>query len=384
MAGADSDVERTEQPTSKRLEDARERGQVARSRELGTAAVMVTGSAALLIGGGSLAAGLGRLMRAGLLLDRAVLVDPTAMGRLLGTATVEAITALLPFFAAVIGAAVMAPLALGGWVFSPQAFAPDFARLNPVSGLGRLFGINGLAELVKALLKFAVVGAVAGGTAMWLASDTIALGSMPAVPAMGHALHLLALALLLMSCGLVIVAAVDAPFQWWQHHRQLKMTREEIREEFKETDGRPEMKARIRELQRKYSKRRMMHDVPRADVVITNPTHYAVALKYDARRMRAPRVLAKGRDLVALEIRRLAVAAAVPLFEAPALARVLHASTEVGKEIPSGLYLAVAQVLAYVYQLKTLTPTRAARVKRPQPSIDPELRARYDRAEAAE
>jgi flagellar biosynthesis protein FlhB len=197
-------------------------------------------------------------------------------------------------------------------------------------------------------------------------------------------MHLLALAMLLMSSGLVVVAAVDAPFQWWYTRRQLKMTRDEIREEFKETDGRPEVKARIRELQRKVAKRRMMQAVASADVVVTNPTHYAVALKYDARQMRAPRVLAKGRDLVAVEIRRRAEAARVPLFEAPALARVLYASTEIGREIPAGLYLAVAQVLSYLYQIRTLSATRAARLKRPTPEIDPVLRARYDRGEAPE
>ena len=213
---------------------------------------------------------------------------------------------------------------------------------------GRVFGLSGVSELVKALLKFVVVGAVAVAVGLWLARDAVSLGAMPVVPGMGRAVHLLALAMLLMSLGLVVVAAVDAPLQWWMVRRQLKMTRDEVREEFKETDCRPEVKSRIRELQRKLSKRRMMQAVPTADVVVTNPTHYAVALKYDAARMKAPRVLAKGRDLVEVEIRRRAEEARVPLFEAPALARVLYGSTEVGREIPAGLYLAVAQVLSYL------------------------------------
>jgi flagellar biosynthetic protein FlhB len=279
----------------------------------------------------------------------------------------------------VTAAAILAPLAHGGWVFSPQAIAPNFDRLNPVSGLGRIFGLQGLSELVKALLKFVVVGVIAGGVGLWLLKDALALGMMAPGAGIAKSAHILGLALLLMSAGLIVIAAVDAPFQWWQHHRQLKMTREEIREEMKETDGRPEVKQKIRELQRKYSKRRMMQDVPRADVVVTNPTHYAVALKYDARRMKAPRVLAKGRDLVALEIRRLAEANRVPVFEAPPLARVLYGSTDVGREIPQGLYLAVAQVLSYVYQLKTLSPTLAARLRRPKPTVDPALAAKYDR-----
>ncbi|MBS0395146.1 MAG: flagellar biosynthesis protein FlhB [Proteobacteria bacterium] len=384
MAADDSDAEKTEQPTPKRLQEARDRGQVPRSRELGSAAVMIVGSGALLLGGGGLATGFGRLLQRGLSFDRDTLQDPSLMAHGLGVAAVEAITILLPFFAAVAAAAVIAPLALGGWVFSAEAMAPDFNRLNPVTGLGRVFGVGGLTELVKALLKLAVVGAVATWVGLWLARDATALGAMPAVPGMGRAVHLLALAMLLMSLGLVVVAAVDAPLQWWMVRRQLKMTRDEIREEYKETDGRPEVKARIRELQRKMSKRRMMQAVPTADVVVTNPTHYAVALKYDAARMKAPRVVAKGRDLVAVEIRRLADEHRVPLFEAPVLARVLYGSTEVGREIPSGLYLAVAQVLSYLYQVKTLSAQRAARLRRPVPEVDPALRERFDRSGGAE
>jgi flagellar biosynthetic protein FlhB len=379
MAEHDGDAEKTEQPTAKRLQDARERGQVARSRELGTAAVMIAGSAVLLLGGAPIATGLGHVMSAGLTLDRAVLTNPAAMAPALGAATVRALLVVSPVLLAVLAASIVAPLALGGWVFTAGALAPKFERLNPAAGLGRIFGLQGLSELVKALLKLVVVGAIAAAVGMWLMRDVLALGAMPTRAGIAHAAHVLAVALLLMSAGLIVVAAVDAPFQWWQHHRQLKMTREEIREEIKETDGRPEVKQRIRELQRKYSKRRMMQDVPRADVVVTNPTHYAVALKYDARRMRAPRVLAKGRDLVALEIRRLAEASRVPVFEAPPLARVLYGSTDVGREIPQGLYLAVAQVLSYVYQVKSLSPTLAARLRRPQPSVDDVLRAKYDR-----
>ena len=384
MANDDSDAERTEQPTAKRLQDARQRGQVARSKELGSAAVMIVGSGALLLGGRSLAGGFGQLLHGGLALDRAALVDTSAMSRTLAIMAADAILIVLPFFAAVTAAAVIAPLGLGGWVFTAEAFAPDFQRLNPATGFGRIFGLSGLSELVKALLKFGVVGVVAVWVGLWLARDAIALGAMPVVPGMGRAVHLITLAMLLMSLGLVVVAAVDAPLQWWFVRRQLKMTRDEIREEFKETDGRPEVKARIRELQRKLSKRRMMQAVQTADVVVTNPTHYAVALKYDAARMKAPRVLAKGRDLLAVEIRRRAADARVPLFEAPALARVLYGSTEVGREIPAGLYLAVAQVLSYLYQIKTLSAPRAARLKRPSPEIDPALRARYDRGGAAE
>lgn len=380
----DSDADRSEQPTAKREREARERGEVARSRELGTAAVMIVGSAALLFGGGGFAQAFARLMRSGLSIDRGVLSDPGAMGHQLGTATVAAILDILPFLGAIAGAAVLAPLALGGWVFSAETLVPDFGRLSPANGLGRIFGVSGLAELVKALLKFTVTGALAVAAGLWLVRDTVALGSMPTETGIAHAAHLLALGLLLMSSGLLVIAAVDAPFQWWFHRRRLRMTREEVREEFKETEGRPEVKSRVREMQRKLSKRRMMQAVPRADVVVTNPTHYAVALRYEAARMKAPKVVAKGRDLVALEIRRIAEGARVPVFEAPVLARVLYGAAEIGREIPSGLYLAVAQVLSYVLQLKTLPAIRAARLRRPEPQVDEALRARYDRHGGAE
>jgi flagellar biosynthetic protein FlhB len=379
----ENDPAKTEQPTPKRLQDAREKGQIARSRELGTAAVMIAGSAVLLLGGGPFAAGIGQMLKAGLTLDRTVATNPAAMAPALGDAVLHSLLVAAPLLLAVTAASIVAPLALGGWIFSGQALAPKLDRLNPVSGLGRIFGVQGLSELVKALLKLVVIGAIAAAAGWWLMQDMLALGSMAPAAGIARAAYLLALALLLMSTGLILVAAVDAPFQWWQHHRQLKMTREEIRQEFKESDGSPEVKSRVRELQRRYSKRRMMQDVPRADVVITNPTHYAVALKYDARRMRAPRVLAKGRDLVALEIRRLAEASRVPVFEAAPLARVLYGSTEIGREIPAGLYLAVAQVLSYVYQVKQLSPTLAARLRRPEPGVDPALSARYDRESRA-
>lgn len=379
MADQASDAEKTEQPTAKRLQEARDRGQLARSRELTTAAVMIACTAVLLVQGGPMAAALGRVLAGGLAIDRERLLDPSQLTGALGAAVVDGLLAIVPVLLVATIASLLAPLALGGWVFSGAGLVPKFDRLNPVSGLGRVFSANGLVELVKALLKFVVVGAIAGGVVWWLMRDMVALGSLPTAAGIGRAAHLLALAFLLMSCGLAVIAAVDAPWQWWHHRQQLMMTREEVREEFKESEGRPEVKSRIRDLQRKYSKRRMMADVPRADVVVTNPTHYAVALKYDPQKMRAPRVLAKGRDLIALEIRKLAEASRVPVFESPTLARVLHGSTDLGREIPAGLYLAVAQVLSYVYQLRTLNPTLAARLRRPAPAVDPELVRKYDR-----
>jgi flagellar biosynthetic protein FlhB len=364
--------QRTEQPTPKRLDEARERGQVPRSRELAGTAVMVCGAAALLLGGGSLAGGLESVMRAGLELDRAALADPMAGLGAFNAAILAAGLALAPLVGVLVLVAIVAPLATGGFVFSGQALAPDFNRLNPAEGIKRVFGLQGLAELAKALAKFVVVGGTAALVVWWLLPHMMALAGMPTAGALREAAWLLGLAALVMSGALVLVAAVDVPFQLWSHRRNLRMTRQELLDELKQTEGRPEVRSRVRAAQRELARRRMLQDVPRADVVVTNPTHYAVALKYEPGRMRAPRVLAKGRDLVALEIRRVAAEHGVALFEAPPLARALYATTDIGREIPSGLYLAVAQVLTYVYQLRAARGD-ASRVRRPAPEVAEEF-----------
>ncbi len=344
--------QRTEQPTPKRLQDAREKGQVPRSRELTGMAVMVTGAATLMLTGGQLASALGDLMRSSFSFTRESFAQPEQMTGVLGDAVIAALLALAPLFLAVVAAAVLAPMALGGWVLSAQALTPDPARLNPLNGLKRIFGVQGLSELLKAVAKFLVVGSAAVFVVWTLLDDLMHLGAMPVTVAIGQAGWLLALAALLMSAALMLIAAVDAPFQAWSHRRNLRMTKQQVREEMKETEGRPEVKSRIRAAQRELARRRMMQEVPKADVVVTNPTHYSVALRYDATRMRAPRVVAKGRDLVALEIRRVAREHGVAVFEAPPLARAIYASTALNREVPTALYIAVAQVLSYVFQLR--------------------------------
>ncbi len=199
--------------------------------------------------------------------------------------------------------------------------------------------------------------------------DAVALGRMPVQGGIAGAANLIGTAFMWMSAALVIVAAADVPFQLWDYQQRLRMSRHEVREELKETDGRPEVKSRIRQLQQQLARRRMMEQVPKADVVITNPTHFAVALRYDAHRMRAPRVVAKGADFVALAIRRVAEASKVPTFESPILARALYRNVDIGKEIPGGLYVAVAQVLTYIYQMRRLPAQAFARIPRPQPSL---------------
>ena len=371
-AEAETGGERTEEPSQKLLQDARERGQVPRSRELTNFATMIGGSATLVAIGGALADRLSQMMRHGLAIDPQELRDPDAMLALLGEACMSALTVLLPVFAALIGLVLLASLILGGWNFSTRAMTPDFARLSPLVGLKRLFGLRGASELGKALLKCLVVGGVCAAIVSWIFGDVLALGRMAPRAAIGRGAGLVSWAFVWLCVSLVLVAIVDVPLQLFQFKRALRMTRQELRDEAKESDGRPETKQRIRHVQQQMARRRMMHKVPTADVVLVNPTHFAVALKYDPQKMRAPRVLAKGVDLVAQNIRRIAEEHQVPIFESPKLTRALYRSTDLNKEIPAGLYVAVAQVLSYIFRVRTLNPTVAARVMRPEPQVSDE------------
>jgi len=371
MAAGDQG-EKTEEASPRRLQEARERGQIPRSRELGNFATMIGGSAALVVIGREGAGRLAEIMRRGLSFDAQSLANPDSMLTYLGNDAISALTILLPIFGTLIVLVLLAAVALGGWNFSPQALVPDFGRMNPLEGLKRLFGLSGFSELVKALLKCAVVGGVCAFVTMHLFADVIALGHMAPKTAIGHGAQLLCGAFVWLCSSLVIVAMVDVPLQIFQFNRLMRMTRQELRDESKDSEGRPETKRRIRQMQQQLARRRMMHKVPGADVVIVNPTHFAVALKYDPLKMRAPRVLAKGIDLVALNIRRIAEENRVPVFESPKLARALYRSTDLNREIPAGLYMAVAQVLSYIFRVRTLNPTIAARVARPDPKIGDE------------
>jgi flagellar biosynthetic protein FlhB len=372
-AEAETGGERTEDPSQKRLQDARERGQVPRSRELTNFATMIGGSAMLVAIGGSLASHMSQMMRRGLSIDAQRLGNPDGMQSSLGEACISALTVLLPVFAALICLVLLASVALGGWNFSPQAMAPDFSRLSPLAGLKRLFGMRGASELGKALLKLGVVGGVCAAIVSLTFRDVLALAHMAPRAAIGRGAGLLSWSFVWLCGSLALVAMVDVPLQLFQFKRMLRMTRQEVRDESKESEGRPETKQRIRQMQQTLARRRMMHKVPGADVVIVNPTHFAVALKYDPKKMRAPLVLAKGVDLVAANIRRIAEEHRVPVFESPRLARALYRSTDLNKEIPTGLYAAVAQVLSYIFRIRTLNPTIAARVARPDPQVSSEF-----------
>jgi flagellar biosynthesis protein FlhB len=372
MAESEMGGERTEEPSQRRLQEARERGQIPRSRELTNFATMIGGSAAFVAVGGTLAGHLSQMMRRSLSIDAKSLRTTDAMSASLGDAAISAVTAILPVFGALIGMVLLASVVLGGWNFSTKALAPDFSRLSPLAGLKRLFGLHGVSELAKALLKCIVVGAVCAGIVSWIFGDVLSLARMAPRAAISRGAGLVSWAFVWLCASLALVAVVDVPLQIFQFKRSLRMTRQELRDESKEMDGRPETKQRIRQMQQTLARRRMMHKVPTADVLIVNPTHFAVALKYDSKKMRAPVVVAKGVDLVAANIRRIAEEHRVPVFESPKLARALYRSTDLNKEVPSGLYVAVAQILSYIFRVRTLNPTIAARVVRPDPKVGDE------------
>lgn len=368
---ADHDQERTELPTQKRRDEARRKGQIPRSQELSAACVVLIAGGALYYLGGSLGAGLHDLMRGGLALSREQAVDDTlAMGHF-SAAMLTALTACAPVLGLTLVAALLAPLSIGGWNLSFSALAPDFSRLSPINGFKRVFSARSLVELAKAFAKFGLVALFAALFLWSKSSELLSLGSEPTATAIGHAVSLSGQALLTFSAALALIAAVDVPWQLWQHTQQLKMSRQEIREEMKESEGSPETKGRIRNLQHELASRRMMQEVPKADVVVVNPTHYSVALRYDEKRMRAPIVVAKGVDAIAARIREVATENLVPIFEAPPLARALYRHVEIGAPIPSSLYVAVAQVLTYIYQLRAAR--RSGDVPPTPPTIDPSV-----------
>ncbi len=348
----ESGQERTEAATPRRLDEARERGQVPRSRELNTLVVTLTGATSLLVYSGQFVASLGDTMRRGFTLTHEQIHDPHWLGRMLSELSLTVLVDFAPIIILLVVAALAAPMALGGWSFSTEALSFKFERVNPLAGLKRIFSMQGLAELGKALAKFLLMA----GVGMWLmhhhAAELLNLGQGNLNVGIARVGGILAWGFLFLAGALVLVAAADIPFQIWEYSHGLKMTRQEIRDESKESDGRPEVKGRLRRMQREMSKRRMMAEVPTADVVVNNPTHYSIALRYDAAKMGAPVVVAKGVDLVALRIREIATQAGVPSIMAPTLARSLYYNTELEQEVPAGLYQAVAQILAFVYKLR--------------------------------
>ncbi len=352
MAENDSTQEKTEEATPKRKEKAREEGQVPRSRELTTTAVLVIGTAGLWIFGGYMAAIMMKIMSLNFSLEREVLFDEAFMLTQLGISFADAMWMLLPLFALLALAAILGPIALGGWLFSSKAIMPKLNRMDPIAGLKRMFSMKSLMELFKAIGKVLVVMVVGYVVLKVFAREIMSLSELPIAQGLADSLELSALAALILACSTIVVAVIDVPFQIFDHAKKLRMSKQDVKDEHKDAEGKPEVKSRIRQLQREMAQRRMMEKVPEADVVITNPTHFSVALRYDPQTMDTPILVAKGVDHIALKIREIAKAHKVEFVQSPILARAVYYTTELENPIPGGLYVAVAQVLAYVFQLR--------------------------------
>lgn len=371
----ESDLEKTESPSPRKLEKAREEGQVPQSRELSAFMVLMAGGGAVWMLGDGFARTLSGVVRTGLQFDHRLATDSGVLLNKMMQQVADTILGMAPMLLVIMVAALAGPIVLHGWLFNAKALAPRFSRMNPLSGLKRMVSVDSLSELVKSLAKVGLLGLIAGWV-MWSGIETLfALGSNSVEDGSRAMAHLLVKTFLLISAGMLVVVLLDVPYQLWRYYSQLKMTREEIRQEVKESEGDPHIKARIRSMQREVARRRMMSEIPTADVVVTNPTHYAVALKYSEGAMRAPRVVAKGADLVAARIREEARNHHVPILEAPPLARALYRHTELEQEIPVALYTAVAEVLAYVYQLKRYQTSGG---ERPQAPVDLPVPAELD------
>ena len=348
----DSDLEKTEQASPKRLEKAREEGDVPRSRELATVTVLFSAGMGILVMGDHLNQALKNSMTAGLNFDRTAAFDPIVLLMRTADNIYSLLLAFAPLALIIIIMAIAAPIVIGGWVFSGKAFVPQFSRLNPISGLSNMMSKNAAIELIKSIAKTLVVATVAYIVISHDMAPILSLSLLPLKTSITQVNHLMLMAFLSIVSALVFIAAIDVPYQLYHYASKLKMTKEEVRQESKESEGNPEIKARIRQQQREMAKRRMMSEIPKADVVITNPTHYAVAIKYQDEGMRAPIVVAKGADVMALKIREIASEYNILIMESPKLARALFAHTELNDEIPEALYSAVAEVLAYVFQMR--------------------------------
>lgn len=371
----DSDAEKTEDASPRKIEKAREEGDVPRSRELATFTVLMTAGACLWAFGGMLVGRLATSLKSGLTLDREQIFNPNILLERILNDIVSVMLACLPIAGAIMLIALISPMLIGGWLFSAKAFMPNFGKLNPIKGIGNMFSKNALVELFKAIIKTIIIGVVAWIVVSGQKEAMLGLAVEPLNESSAHVGDMIGRSFLFITGALGVIALIDGPYQLWHWKDKLKMTRQEMIQESKESDGNPQIKGKIRQMQREMARGRMMQNVPTADVIVTNPTHYAVALKY-ADGKGAPRVVAKGVDDVAAKIREMGAENKVPMLEAPALARALFKHTDIDEEIPEKLYSAVAEVLAYVYQLRAYKkgegdyPDRPTRLKVPA-EMDP-------------
>jgi len=372
MAESESGAEKSEEPTAKRLEDAKKKGQIARSRDFNTMIIIALAASSLIVMGQTIVSDLGTLMTHYFQPTRDDIFDPQGMIRWFYSAVFDGVWIIVPFLALMLFGALFAPISIGGWAFSMESVSPKLSKLNPIKGVKKIFSAKGLMELVKAMGKFFLVAAVALMVIWSNVDDYLQLGFMPVESALVKAGELITWAFLLTTIALMVIAAIDVPFQIWSHTKEMRMTMQEVKDEMKDTEGKPEVKSKIRQLQRQMAEARMMDAVPDADVIVTNPTHFAIALKYDPDNMRAPLVVAKGADVMAGTIRRIAAANEIILMETPPLARALYYTTDIGEEVPHGLYVAVAQVLAYVFQLRDVQKNGGKKPSRPKPEVPQE------------
>jgi len=365
MAEEDSSQEKTEEATPRRLEKAREEGDVPRSRELSTFTVLMAGTVGLWIFGDRIFQSIVSVMKDNLTVERAAIYDTNQMAIHLASAANEVVWGLVPLMGLLVVAAIIGPLGLGGWNFSGKALMPKGSRINPISGLKRMFSMRSLVELIKGWLKVSLVGGLALVIMNWVEPEILFLPMESIETALAHSVDIILWTAIALSASTLIIAAIDVPYQVYEHAKKLKMSMQDIKDEFKETEGKPEVKRKVRQMQMEMAQRRMMGDVPEADVIITNPTHYSVAIKYDPSVASAPIMLAKGADEIALKIREVGNEYDIPILEAPPLARSIYYNTEIGDEIPEGLYIAVAQVLAYIFQLDQYMAGRGPKPKDP-------------------
>ena len=358
--------DRTEEPTPKRIREAREKGQVPRSRDMQGAIVVGAAALALTVFGDTLAADTLEWLRGSIIeaIKQGTAASAQSLPGHFLLSFFAGLGIITPLLVATFIAAILGPILVGGWNISAKSLSPDIKKMDPIKGIGHLFSLNSLAELVRSLLKLFLIGIIAA-IALWqMAPELLGLARTIEGTGLPSAFYTVGWVFVVLSLALLLVGLIDAPYQIWQNLRKLRMTRQELTDELKESEGRPEVKSKLRNLQQEIARGRMLESVPEADVVVVNPTHFAVAISYKPGRMNAPKVVAKGMDEIAASIRKIADENHVPTLSAPPLARVLYRSVELEQEIPASLYTAVAQVLTWVYQLKRWKPGNG---KQPQP-----------------
>lgn len=362
----DSSQEKTEEASARKIEKAREDGQVPRSRDLSTTVVLMLAISGIWMTGDFIGRKIIGLTVQSFTLTRAEIFDVNTMIAYLAEAIFQGLFSIAPLMGILVIASIAGPIALGGWNFSNKAIEPKLSRMDPMAGLKRIFSIKSLVELAKSIAKVLVIMTATFMLLRYYSQPIFRINDEDVKNAIIHSLDISLIATLLLAVVTIAIAAIDVPIQIFEYNKKLKMSRQDQKDEMKETDGKPEVKGRIRQLQREMAQRRMMGNVPEADVIITNPTHYAIALRYDPDSMDAPIMLAKGGDHTALKIREIAKAHDIEILESPALARSIYYTTEVDQPIPQGLFMAVAQVLAYVFQLRNFRKGKGQRPTYPR------------------